>query len=39
LIVVNGANFGSAFDQHQLDALALLFLRVHSQGFAVAGAF
>ena len=29
----------SAFDQHQVDALASVFLRLHSQGFAIAAVF
>jgi hypothetical protein len=39
LIVVSGAGFLSAFDQHQLDALAYLFFRLHGQGLVVAQIF
>jgi hypothetical protein len=39
LLVVSGTGFGSAFYLAQRDALVLLFLRLHSQGFAVAGIF
>lgn len=31
LILVKGADFLSVFDEHQRDALAMLFLRLHSQ--------
>jgi uncharacterized protein DUF4386 len=34
-----GAQFLSAFDPHQRDALAYLSLRLHGQGFLVAGVF
>ncbi len=36
LVLVSGANFLSVFDKGQLDALAYLFLRLHSQGFVIA---
>lgn len=39
LILVSGANFLSVFDQRQLDALVLLFLRLHSNGVLVAQIF
>jgi len=40
LILLRAPDFLSVFDKHQLDALALLFLRLHSQGlFVVAGIF
>lgn len=39
LILVSGAGFLSVFDQRQLDALVLLFLRLHNQGFSVAAIF
>jgi hypothetical protein len=39
LILVSGADFLSVFDKHQLDALAYLFLRLHSQGIVVAAIF
>jgi hypothetical protein len=39
LILVGSANFLSVFDRHQLDALAYLFLRLHSQGIVVAAIF
>jgi hypothetical protein len=39
LILVGSANFLSVFDRHQLDALAYLFLRLHSQGISVAAIF
>ena len=39
LIVVSGASFLSVFDQHQLDALAYLFIRLDGQGFVVAQIF
>ncbi len=39
LILVSGAGFLSVFDQRQLDALVLLFLRLHNQGLALAGIF
>ncbi len=37
LILLRGANFLSAFDQRQLDAMAMLFPNLHGQGFVVAG--
>ncbi len=39
LVLVSGANFLSVFEKGQLDALAYLFLRLHGQGFVVAGIF
>jgi len=40
LVLLRGPDFLSVFDRRQLDALALLFLRLHSQGlFVVAGVF
>jgi uncharacterized protein DUF4386 len=39
LVLVSGADFLSAFDKRQLDALAYLFLRLHSQGLIVASIF
>jgi hypothetical protein len=40
LMLLRGPDFLSVFDRHQLDALALVFLRLHSQGlFVVAGIF
>jgi hypothetical protein len=39
LILVSGANFLSVFDKRQLDALAYLFLRLHSQGIDVVAIF
>ena len=39
LILVSGADFLSAFEKSQLDALALLFLRLHDQGINVASIF
>jgi hypothetical protein len=39
LVLVSGANFLSVFDKGQLDALAYLFVRLHSQGFVVAQIF
>jgi hypothetical protein len=39
LILVSGADFLSVFDKNQLDALALLFLRLHDQGINVASIF
>jgi hypothetical protein len=35
LTLFRGADFLSVFDKRQLDALAMLFLRVHSQGIVV----
>jgi hypothetical protein len=39
LVLVSGADFLSVFDKRQLDALAYLFVRLHSQGFIVASIF
>jgi len=39
LILVSGADFLSAFDKTQLDALAFLFLRLHGQGITIASIF
>ena len=39
LTLVRGANFLSVFDKPQRDALAMLFLRVHFDGFMVAQIF
>ncbi len=39
LVLVSGADFLSVFAQPELDALAYLFLRLHSQGFTVASIF
>jgi hypothetical protein len=39
LVLVTGANFLSVFDKGQLDALAYLFVRLHSQGFVIAQIF
>jgi hypothetical protein len=39
LNLVDGAGFLSVFDPRQLDALVLLFLRLHSQGISVAAVF
>lgn len=39
LILVSGADFLSGFQKHQLDGLAYLFLRLHSQGIIVASIF
>jgi hypothetical protein len=39
LLLANGTGFLSAFEQSQLDALAYLFLRLHSHGFLVAQIF
>lgn len=39
LVFVSGADFLSVFDQSQLDAMAMLFLRLHSQGIVVASIF
>src|SRR5438105_5413054 len=39
LVVVSGASFLSGFDQPQLDTLAYLFFRLHSQGHVVASIF
>jgi Domain of unknown function (DUF4386) len=39
LILVRGADFLAVFDKPQLDALAMLFLNLHSHGFDIAGIF
>src|SRR6267143_1586878 len=39
LVVAGGASFLSGFDQPQLDTLAYLFFRLHSQGLVVAQIF
>lgn len=39
LILVSGADFLSAFEKSQLDALAYLFIRLHGQGFVVSQIF
>lgn len=39
LVLVSGADFLSVFDKLQLDALAYLFLRLHSQGIDVVAIF
>ena len=39
LVLVSGAEFLSVFDKPQLDALAYLFLRLHSHGITVASIF
>ncbi len=39
LILVSGADFLSAFEKSQLDALALLFLRLHGEGINIASIF
>ena len=39
LILVSGANFLSVFEKPQLDALAYLFVRLHSEGITVASIF
>jgi hypothetical protein len=39
LILVSGADFLSAFEKSQLDALAFLFLRLHGEGITVASIF
>src|SRR5205085_6051584 len=39
LVLVSGADFLSVFETPQLDALAYVFLRLHSQGFVVAQIF
>ena len=39
LILVRGGDFLSLFDKPQRDALAMLFLKMHSGGFDVAGIF
>src|SRR5215467_12338026 len=39
LIVADGGNFLSIFDQHQLDGLSYLFFRLHGQALVVAQIF
>jgi len=39
LILLSGADFLSAFDKHQLDALAYAFLRLQSQGIIAVSAY
>jgi len=39
LVLVSGASFLSVFDRAQLDALAMLFLKVHDHGIDVASIF
>ncbi len=39
LVLVRGADFLSTFEKPQRDALAMLFLRLHGQGFVVAEIF
>jgi hypothetical protein len=39
LALVRGADFLTVFEPRQLDALAYLFLRLHSQGISVASVF
>jgi Domain of unknown function (DUF4386) len=39
LILVRGADFLSVFDKAQRDALAMLFLNLHSHGFGIAAIF
>ena len=39
LVLVRGADFLSIFEKPQRDALAMLFLNLHSYGFDVAGIF
>src|SRR5712671_2385077 len=39
LVLVRGADFLSVFEKPQRDALAILFLNLHSYGFDVAGIF
>ena len=39
LVLVRGTGFLSVFEKPQRDALALLFLNLHSRGFDVAGVF
>ena len=39
LKLIHGGDFLSVFDKHQLDALAMLFLKLHGQGFVVAQVF
>jgi hypothetical protein len=39
LALLRGADFLSVFDKPRLDAMAMLFLNLHSEGFGVAGVF
>ena len=39
LALFHGADFLSVFDKPRLDAMAMLFLNLHSEGFGVAGIF
>ena len=39
LFLVSGADFLPAFDEHELDALAYLFVRLHGQGIEVVSVF
>ncbi|MBI3490499.1 MAG: DUF4386 domain-containing protein [Acidobacteria bacterium] len=39
LVLVSGADFLSVFEERQLDALTLFFLRLHDQGIIVAAIF
>ncbi len=39
LTLVSGADYLSVFDKRQLDALAYLFIRLHSQGILIASIF
>ena len=39
LVLVSGADFLSVFEKGQLDALVLVFLRLHSYGLLVAQIF
>jgi hypothetical protein len=39
LILVSGASYLAVFDKSQLDALAMFFVRLHSQGLQVAAIF
>lgn len=39
LLLVSGANFKAVFDKPLLDALAMLFIRLHGQGLQVASIF
>jgi hypothetical protein len=39
LLLVRGADFLTVFDKTQRDALAMLFLNLHSDGFDIAGIF
>ena len=39
VVLVRGADFLTAFDKTQRDALAMLFLKLHGQGFVVAEIF